>query len=254
MGRRRLDAVLVDEHVHARLPARPWLDPASAAREPRSTSFATTSPGDPSSVTHRSSRVKSSRASTAASSRSAPTSASAATGWSIACLSEQLADGGWNCEAERGSVRSSFHTTLCVLEGLLAFEQAFGATPAVTGARMRGEEYLLERRLLRRLSTGEIINPAWTQFAFPPLWHYDVLRALDYLRAASVRPDERVDEAVKILLERRQADGRWLLDVRHKTRRTKRWPVRSARQIAGSRCARSVCWIGALSRLNTPVA
>jgi hypothetical protein len=131
-------------------------------------------------------------------------------------LSEQLTDGGWNCEAERGSVRSSFHTTLCVLEGLLAFEQAFGATSAVTDARTRGQEYLLARRLLRRLSTGEVINAVWTQLAFPPLWHYDVLRALDYLRAAGVRPERRVDEAIAIVLERRQADGRWLLDVRHR--------------------------------------
>src|SRR5262245_43291017 len=130
-------------------------------------------------------------------------------------LGEQLADGGWNCEAERGSVRSSFHTTICVLEGLLAFEQAFGAMPAVTDARTRAHEYLLERRLLRRLSTGAIIEPAWTRFAFPALWHYDVLRALDYLRAADVRPDARVEEAVAIVLERRQGDGRWLLDVRH---------------------------------------
>ena len=131
-------------------------------------------------------------------------------------LSEQLADGGWNCEAERGSVRSSFHTTICVLEGLLAFEQAFGAAPTVTDARERAEAYLLERRLLRRLSTGDVIEPTWTQFAFPTLWHYDVLRALDYLRAAGVRPDTRVDEAIAIVLERRQGDGRWLLDVRHR--------------------------------------
>ncbi len=86
----------------------------------------------------------------------------------------------------------------------------------MTDARRRAHEYLLERRLLRRLSTGQIINPAWTQLAFPPLWHYDVLRALDYLRAAGVPPDERVEEAVAAVLERRQADGRWLLDVRHK--------------------------------------
>ena len=131
-------------------------------------------------------------------------------------LGEQLIDGGWNCEAERGSVRSSFHTTICVLEGLLAFEQAFGATPAVTDARKRAHEYLLERRLLRRLSTGEIIDPAWTQFAFPPLWHYDLLRALDYLRAADVEPDARVEDAIAIVRERRQDDGRWLLDVRHR--------------------------------------
>ncbi|HEY2897062.1 MAG TPA: hypothetical protein VGJ12_08000 [Gemmatimonadaceae bacterium] len=131
-------------------------------------------------------------------------------------LSEQLGDGGWNCEAERGSVRSSFHTTMCVLEGLLAFEQAFGATSTITDARKRAHEYLLGRRLLRRLSTGDVIDPVWTQFAFPTLWHYDVLRALEYLRAAGVRKDARMDEAVRIVHERRRRDGRWLLDVRHR--------------------------------------
>jgi hypothetical protein len=108
-------------------------------------------------------------------------------------------------------------TTICVLEGLLAFEQAVGAARAVSEARTRAHEYLLERGLLRRLSTGEIIDPAWTQLAFPPLWHYDVLRALDYLRAASVQPDSRVDEATAIVRDRRQSDGRWLLDVRHRS-------------------------------------
>jgi hypothetical protein len=131
-------------------------------------------------------------------------------------LGEQLADGGWNCEAERGSVRSSFHTTICVLEGLLAYEEAAGATPLVSGARSRAHEYLLERRLLRRLSTGDIIEPAWTRFAFPTLWHYDVLRALDYLRASNVQPDDRMNEAEAIVLERRQGDNRWLLDLRHR--------------------------------------
>jgi hypothetical protein len=131
-------------------------------------------------------------------------------------LGEQLTDGGWNCEAERGSVRSSFHTTICVLEGLLAFEQAYGASPSVSDARKRGHEYLLERRLLRRLSTGEIVEPTWMRFAFPPLWHYDLLRALDYFRAAGVAPDPRTDEAVAIVRERRQDDGRWPLEVRHR--------------------------------------
>jgi hypothetical protein len=131
-------------------------------------------------------------------------------------LSEQLRDGGWNCEAERGSVRSSFNTTICVLEGLLAFEQAFGAMPTIADARRRAQEYLLERRLLRRLSTGDIIDPVWTQFAFPTLWHFDVLRALDYLRAAGAMSDSRSEEAVAIVLERRQRDGRWLLDVRYR--------------------------------------
>ena len=131
-------------------------------------------------------------------------------------LGEQLADGGWNCEAERGSVRSSFHTTICVLEGLLAFENAFGATATLTDARQRAHEYLFERRLLRRLSTGEVINPLWTQFAFPPLWHYDILRALDYMRAAGVKADECPDTALDAVRQRRQPDGRWLLDVRHR--------------------------------------
>ena len=131
-------------------------------------------------------------------------------------LSEQLADGGWNCEAERGSVRSSFHTTICVLEGLLAFEQSVGVDRAITDARNFAHEYLLQRRLLRRLSTGEIIDRSWTEFTFPPLWHYDVLRALDYLREAGITPDERVEEAMAIVRDRRRPDGRWLLDVRHR--------------------------------------
>lgn len=131
-------------------------------------------------------------------------------------LHEQLADGGWNCEAERGSVRSSFHTTICVLEGLLAFEQTFGATAALTDARRRGQEYLLTRHLLRRSSTGDIIDAEWTQFAFPTLWRYDLLRALDYLRSARLPLDTRVDEAIAVVLKRRQADGRWLLDSQHR--------------------------------------
>jgi len=130
-------------------------------------------------------------------------------------LGEQLNDGGWNCQANI-SPRSSFHTTICVLEGLLAYEQAFGPNANIADARRRAEDYLLERRLLRRLSNGEIINSDWTQFAFPPLWHYDVLRALDYLRVAGRPYDERLSEAVAIVRDRQQPDGRWLLDLRHK--------------------------------------
>src|SRR6185503_523399 len=112
-------------------------------------------------------------------------------------LAEQLADGGWNCEAENGSTRSSFNTTICVLEALLEYERASGGTPELTEARLRGQEYLLDRRLFRRQSTGEVIErdrkggATWTRFAFPPWWHYDVLRALDHMRNAGVTPDER---------------------------------------------------------------
>jgi len=130
-------------------------------------------------------------------------------------LGEQMADGGWNCEQERGSVRGSFDTTIRVLEGLLEHERAGGGSPAVRAARERGQEYLLERRLLRRLSTGEIIDPRYAQFSFPPGWHYDILWALDYLRDAGVKPDERVAEAIGIVEAKRDASGRWPLEKPH---------------------------------------
>jgi hypothetical protein len=130
-------------------------------------------------------------------------------------LGEQLDDGGWNCETENGSVRSSFATTLCVLDGLLTYERARGASPGTTAARRRGEEYLLERRLFRRLSTGEVVNPAWLEFSYPPQWHYDVLRALDYFRRAGGAPDARVDEAIELVRSKRQPDGSWLLENTH---------------------------------------
>lgn len=131
-------------------------------------------------------------------------------------LSEQLADGGWNCEAPK-SVRSSFHTTICVLEGLLEYERAAGQsaelTPEVSEARRRGEEYLLERGLFRRLSTGEVADAKFLELAFPPRYRYDVLRALDYFRAAGREPDTRMKDAVAIVEGKRQADGRLLLEA-----------------------------------------
>lgn len=130
-------------------------------------------------------------------------------------LGEQLADGGWNCEAERGSVRSSFHSTICVLEGLLGYEKSRGSKPEVTAARERAHEYLLERRLFRRLSTGEVIDNRWTRFSFPTFWHYDVLRGLDYFRSAGIGRDERMDEALALVVKRRHQNGRWPLAQPH---------------------------------------
>lgn len=130
-------------------------------------------------------------------------------------LSEQLDDGGWNCETENGSVRSSFDTTICVLDGLLAFEQANGTSTDVREARRRGEEYLLERRLFRRLSTGEVVKQSYLQFSFPTRWHYDVLRGLDYFRAGGEPPDARIDEAIDLVRSSQQPDGSWLLENSH---------------------------------------
>jgi hypothetical protein len=130
-------------------------------------------------------------------------------------LGERLADGGWNCEAENGSVRSSFDTTINVLDGLLSFERANGESAPVRTARRSGEEYLLERGLFRRKSTRAVVQPEYLEFAFPHYWHYDVLRALDYFRGSGADPDPRMAEAVEVVRSKRQPDGRWLLDRIH---------------------------------------
>ena len=139
-------------------------------------------------------------------------------------LGEQLEDGGWNCEATLVSAkrpksrRSSFHTTICVLEGLLEYERAGRKSAAVTKARKRAENYLLERRMFRSLRTGAVIDERWLRFSFPTFWHYDVLRGLDYLRNAGMRPDSRVSEAINIVVERRHQNGRWPLNLLHSER------------------------------------
>ncbi len=139
-------------------------------------------------------------------------------------LREQLEDGGWNCEAVEPSPkrplsrRASFHTTICVLEGLLAYERAGGKSAAVAKARKRGEQYLLDRRMFRSLRTGEVIDERWLRFSFPTFWHYDVLRGLDYLRNAGIEPDGRVDEAIEVVIQRRHQNGRWPLNLLHRER------------------------------------
>ncbi|WP_034271474.1 hypothetical protein [Actinospica robiniae] len=149
-------------------------------------------------------------------------------------LGEQMEDGGWNCEQENGSTRGSFHTTIDVLEGLLEFETAaragWGGQAAdadlieqVEWARLKGQEYLLERRLMNSRSTGKPIEQdrktearaTWTQFSFPTYWHYDVLRALDYLRAADARPEERMADAIDLVESKRDQSGRWPAEHRH---------------------------------------
>jgi hypothetical protein len=133
-------------------------------------------------------------------------------------LGEQMADGGWNCEQESGSVRGSFDSTINVLEGLLLYERAAtkasGAVVAdVAKARERGEEYLVSRGLMRRESTGGLVNPDYQLFSYPTGYHYDVLRALDYFRSVGDPPDPRMDEAIELVRDRRRDDGRWNLDV-----------------------------------------
>jgi hypothetical protein len=128
---------------------------------------------------------------------------------------EQLPDGGWNCEVENGATVSSVGTTINVLEGLLEYERAVGGSERVAEARRRGEAYLVERRLFRRRSTGEIMDPDFLRFAFPVWWHYDVLRALDHLRDAGAERDGRLADAIDVVEGQRGPDGRWPLQVVH---------------------------------------
>lgn len=132
-------------------------------------------------------------------------------------LSEQLEDGGWNCEAPP-SRRSSFHSTINVLEGLLEYENAKGADAAVTEARIRAQDYLMDRGMFRSRSTGQVIDRNWLRFSYPPTWHYDVLRGLDYLRSADVKPDERITEAVEWVAKKQHQNGRWPLQNPHPDR------------------------------------
>lgn len=131
-------------------------------------------------------------------------------------VGERLPDGGWNCERAEGSRRSSFATTINVVEGLREHERATGGTPASREARRTGEEFLLERDLFRRLSTGEPADEDFLTFQHPARWHYDVLRALDHFRAAAELddgvPDLRLADAVAHVRARRSPDGTWALD------------------------------------------
>ena len=144
------------------------------------------------------------------------------------------------------SRRSSFHTTICVLEGLLEYERAGRKSAVVTRARKRGEKYLLERGMFRSLRSGEVIDKRWLRFAYPTFWHYDVLRGLDYLRDARVRADGRVREAVEIVMERRHQNGRWPLNLLHR----ERIPVEMETDVGGAsrwntlRALRVLRWYG----------
>jgi hypothetical protein len=137
-------------------------------------------------------------------------------------LDHQMADGGWNCEWVNGSTRSSFHSTLNVLKGLLTFEESVGASDAVRAARRRGEEYLLERRLLRSMTTEEFVGSWVAEFIYPFRWSYSALKAVDYFRAAALHdgnlPDQRLSEAVGVIRAARRPDGTWLQEGRHRGR------------------------------------
>ncbi|MEO8360959.1 MAG: squalene cyclase [Vicinamibacteria bacterium] len=134
-------------------------------------------------------------------------------------MDHRLRDGGWNCEWTNGSTRSSFHSTLNSLKGLLAYEVATGGSDALRAARHAGEAYLLERRLMRRASTGDIVAPWVTRFAYPFRWGFSVLNATNYFRAAALHdgtvPDPRLADAIAVVRAAQRTDGVWLQEYRY---------------------------------------
>ncbi len=134
-------------------------------------------------------------------------------------LAEQMVDGGWNCRRRLGAKHSSLHTTICALEGLLEYEAAGGKqTQATRRARELAHEFLFVHQLYRSHRTGKVIDDRMTRFSFPPHWHYDILRGLDYLAAAGAPRDSRASAAIELVGKRRARNGRWLLDNTHKGR------------------------------------
>ena len=134
-------------------------------------------------------------------------------------LDHRMADGGWNCEWVDGSTRSSFHSTLNSLKGILYYEAVTGGNDGLRAARRAGEEYLLERRLLHTLSTGELVGPWVTWFAYPFRWFYSALNAAEYFRAAALHdgttPDPRIADAIEVIRGARRPDGTWVQERRH---------------------------------------
>ncbi len=134
-------------------------------------------------------------------------------------LDQQMSDGGWNCQRSYGATHASMNTTILALEGLLLYERHRAGTARrlgqVRAAQRRGREFLLRHRLFRSHRSGEIIKRDFVRLAFPPQWHYDVLRALDYFRSARAPRDERLAEGIELLRKKRRPDGRWILEHRY---------------------------------------
>ena len=131
-------------------------------------------------------------------------------------LDQQMPDGGWNCQSYRGATHSSFHTTISVLEGLRDYEKFQPQNVAeIEQAQQRGREFLLIHRLFKSHRTGKVARPDFTRFSFPPRWHYDILRALDYFQECQAEKDARLSDAIDIVLKRRTREGAWLLQNRH---------------------------------------
>jgi hypothetical protein len=132
-------------------------------------------------------------------------------------LNQQMPDGGWNCQRDFGATHASVHTTISVLEGLRLYERYRARNVrTIKAAQRRGREFLLVHRLFRSHRTGDIIKPIFIRFSYPPRWHYDILRALDYFQAVNVPRDPRLADAIGIVQSSQREDGRWSLQNSYK--------------------------------------
>lgn len=157
-------------------------------------------------------------------------------------LREQLPDGGWNCQSRRtGSLHGSFHTTISVLEALLAYRNSGGAID-VRDASSAGEAFFLAHHLYRSHRTGVIANESFTRFPFPPQWHFDILRGLEYFRAAGAAPDPRLADAVERVRGASNADGRWKRPPPYPGRQWFTLEPPGASRVATLRCLRILRW------------
>ncbi len=134
-------------------------------------------------------------------------------------LDSVMPDGGFNCELGRrpGVVHSSMHTTISVLEGIQEFLNARHTYRAAELKEAAGaaEKFLLRHRLFKSDRTGEVIDKRWTLFSYPPRWRYDVLRALVYFADSGSVHDERMDDALALLLSKQRKDGTWSVQNKH---------------------------------------
>ena len=131
-------------------------------------------------------------------------------------LANQLPDGGWNCRTVRfGDRHSSFHTSILALEALTEARDVRGEPAALDTAMDNGREFFLRHRLYKSHRTGDVAKPAFTRLSFPPRWHYDVLRGLEYFAVTHAPQDDRYSDALRLLARKRRGDGRWPSQNRH---------------------------------------
>ena len=132
-------------------------------------------------------------------------------------IKEQMPDGGWNCQKINGAVHSSLHTTINVLEGLLEYKKIFDyKIEKIEEIETEAHEFILQHKLYKSDKTGNVIDKRFTYLSFPPRWYYDILRALDYFYFYNKEYDARMEDALKLLIKKRNKNNKWPLQDEHR--------------------------------------